>query len=105
MRTIKVGIGEEGTSYDKLPKASRNKKIIPGDLVLLEFSDGHTCQCVLSPGGDYLCSSCYIQRYATKVGSYCMCPMDSAFGGRLLCRIPGFSYYEFHELSTILEDI
>ena len=105
MRTIKVGIGEEGTSYDKLPKASRNKKIIPGDLVLLEFSDGHTCQCVLSPGGDYLCSSCYIQRYATKVGADYMCPRSEDSGGRLLCDIPGNSYHEFHELSTILEGI
>ena len=105
MRTIKVGITKEGTSYDKFQKASRTDKIMPGEIVALEFNDGHTCQCVIAPGRDYLCGSCYIQRHAKKVGAYYTCPRVDDSEGRLLCDIPGNPYCEFHELSAIMEDI
>lgn len=105
MRVIKVGINKEGTPYDNFQKASRTDKIMPGEIVVLEFNDGHTCQCVIAPGGDYLCSSCYIQRYAEKVGAYYACPRVNNSEGRLLCDIPGNTYCEFHDVSTILEEI
>lgn len=105
MRILKVGLHKTEDPYRKIPKAYRAKKLVPGEPVMLEFCDGHKARCVLSQTDNYNCDSCYIKRYADTLGLHFVCPRVNDRGGRLLCDIPGNDYCEFHELSTIMEDI
>lgn len=105
MRILKVGLCKASAPYSKIPKAHRTKKLMPVEPVMLEFSDGHTCRCVLSRAVDSTCYSCCIRRHADTLDLHFVCPRANDRVGRLLCDTHTDACYEFHELSTILEDI